>query len=152
MYSIYFKHLFLCNILLKRNFFVNHSLYLDVNIGLQRVLFIIMLYPSCEINWFFKEHLRGSPPYFSKIERRMLNVFVKVSSAKQNITNVILMLMLSNSSPKSSSNWLFLLKLTWRIFTNPKIVSFEFILKHEIHSTVLVHWDMSLKIRCDWNF
>ena len=107
MHSIYFKHLFLCNFF-EMTFFVNHSLYLDVNIGLQRVLFIIMLYPSCEINWFFKERFRGSPPYFSKIERRMLNVFVKVSSAKQNIINVILMLMLSNSSPKLSTSWLFI--------------------------------------------
>ena len=133
------------------HFSIIHNLYLDVKIGLQRVLFNIILYPNCEINWFFKERLSGSPPYFSKIKKRMLNAFVKVSSVKHSIPDKIFKLMLSNNSAKSStlSGWLFRSKSTWNISSNPDIVSLEVMLKQlvelEILSIFLVHWDIPLK-------
>ena len=140
----------LIQILFLTSISINHSLYLHVKIGVYMVLFIIILYPNCEINWFFRERLRGSPPYLSKIETRMLNALVKISNAKHIMPDTILMLKLSYNSSKSSSssNWLSELKLTLIIFSNPNIISFEVVLNHLVEfektSKILLGWDMLL--------
>ena len=61
---------------------------LQVKQGVQIVLFSIMAYPNWVINWFFNDLFKGSPPYFSNIETKMLNPLVKVSNIRQTIPAV----------------------------------------------------------------
>ena len=62
----------------------------QVRQGVQIVLFSIMAYPNWVINWFFNDLFKGSPPYFSNIETKMLNPLVKVSNIRQTIPAVTL--------------------------------------------------------------